>query len=272
MEPNFDSRCSAVSPAAVPGSGECDRTAWAIRHVAFEGLDGFGPALAEAGYCVRVADAPAGLPVEELLAADLLLVLGGPIGANEDTSYPFLRDELGVIERRLARELPTLGVCLGAQLIARALGARVFPAAAKEIGFAPVRLTHEGEQSCLSPFAREPITLHWHGDTFELPEGAARLASTQACENQAFQLGRHAIGFQFHPEATGRNLEHWLVGHAIELANADVDVPKLRADAERWHPSLVRKADAVAGDWFRQLPRQEPERSTLRRPSGDSAT
>ncbi|MDJ0788292.1 MAG: glutamine amidotransferase [Myxococcota bacterium] len=234
------------------------RTAWAIRHVAFEGLDGFGPALAEAGYGVRVADAPAGLPAAELLAAELLIVLGGPIGANEDGDYPFLRDELDVIERRLARGLPTLGICLGAQLIARALGARVSPAAAKEIGFGPLRLTDEGKRSCLSPFARDPVTLHWHGDSFELPEGATRLASTEACENQAFQLGRHVIGFQFHPEATGRNLEHWLVGHAIELASANLDVRRLRADAERWRPSLVRKADSVARDWLRQLPRPDP--------------
>ncbi len=235
------------------------RTAWAIRHVAFEGLDGLEPALTRAGYRVRVADAAGGLPEAELRAADLLVVLGGPIGANDDAKYPFLSRELGVIAHRLAQELPTLGICLGAQLIARALGARVEPASAREIGFAPVQPTREGEGSCLSPFASDPVTLHWHGDAFELPAGAARLAATEVCENQAFELGRHVIGFQFHPEATGRNLEHWLVGHAVELAAAEVDVPRLRAEAERLGPGLAEKADAVATRWLRQL--DEPRSS-----------
>jgi GMP synthase (glutamine-hydrolysing) len=104
-----------------------------------------------------------------------------------------------------------MGICLGAQLIARAAGARVYPSGVKEIGFAPITLTEAGCDSCLAAFADDPLTLHWHGDTFDLPEGATLLASTPGCRNQAFSLGPTVIGFQFHPEAGGPGFERWLI-------------------------------------------------------------
>lgn len=228
------------------------KTAIAISHVAFEGLDGFAPALAAAGYDVTYADATQALP-ETAATADLLVVLGGPIGAYEDEAYPLLKAELSVIEQRLAADRPLLGICLGAQLIARAAGARVFPSGVKEIGFAPITLTEAGAQSCLAPFRDDPATLHWHGDTFDLPRGATHLASTALCENQAFALGTNVIGFQFHPEATGRDIERWLVGHTVELAAAGLDVEDIRADAARHRTALERKAAAVAKTWLAQL-------------------
>jgi GMP synthase-like glutamine amidotransferase len=135
------------------------------------------------------------------LMPDLLVCLGGPIGAYEEAAYPFLRDELALIERRLAAARPTLGICLGAQLMARALGARIYPAPAKEIGWGEVRLSEAGQKGPLRHFAGVPV-LHWHGDTFDLPKGAELLASTVLCANQAFAFGRYALAFQFHPETT----------------------------------------------------------------------
>ena len=231
------------------------RTAVAIRHVHFEDLGLFGPALARAGYEVRYHEAGVDALRElEPVRTDLVIVLGGPVGAHEDGKYPFLREEVGFLERRLTAARPTIGICLGAQLMARALGARVHPGPEKEIGFAPVALTGEGRASCLAAFDGTPV-LHWHGDAFELPGGAVRLASTRACENQAFAYGRNAIGFQFHPEAGGGGFERWLIGHTFELAQAGVDVPTLRAAHEALAPDLGRRADACLAAWLDQVER-----------------
>ena len=230
------------------------KSAIAIRHVGFEDLDAFAPAVREAGYNIHYWDVgEQELWTLEPIKTDLLIVLGGPIGAYEDEAYPFIAEEIDILEQRLAAGRPTMGVCLGAQLVARAAGAKVYPSGAKEIGFAPIALTDAGRGSCLAAFAEDPITLHWHGDTFDLPDGAERLASTRSCENQAFAMGPNVIGFQFHPEASAQNIERWLIGHAAELAAAGVDIPRLRAEAETHEPALARKARRVAADWLAQL-------------------
>jgi len=230
------------------------KKALVVRHVHFEDLGAFRPAFERAGYEIGYVEA--GLdPLDAIDPArpELLVVLGGPIGAGQEDRYPFLRDELRLIEGRLACDRPLLGICLGAQLIARVAGARVGPGPAKEIGFAPITLTPAGERSCLAHFAEEPIALHWHGDGFELPEGAERLASTGLCQNQAFKLGRRVIGFQFHPEADTRGLERWLIGHAAELDQQGIDPRTLRAQAQRHGDALARKADRVASAWLAGL-------------------
>lgn len=228
------------------------KTAIAIRHVTFEGVGGFAAPLAAAGYRLRYVDAVEQL-TDEAEDADLLIVLGGPIGADADDLYPFLKPELALIERRLAAGRPMMGICLGAQLIARAAGAALYPGRARELGFAPITLTTAGAASCLAPFADDPIALHWHADTFDLPDGAERLASTAICENQAFALGPNVIGFQFHPEATGLDIEYWLVGHTVELAAAGIDVPHLRAEAAQYAKSLVGKAEATMTAWLERI-------------------
>ena len=226
------------------------KTALAIRHVPFEDLGAFGPALAQRGFAVRYAEAGEIVRREEY--ENLLIILGGPIGANDEETYPFLRDELALIERRLKRGAPTLGICLGAQMIAKVIGAKVYPARAKEIGVAPIRLTPDGEASCLAPFKAAPLTLHWHGDTFDLPRGAERLASTEICENQAFAFGPKVAGFQFHPEASPVGFERWLVGHSHELAAAGIDPRRLRADMGEHGPALAAKGAEVLHRWIDQ--------------------
>lgn len=225
----------------------------AIRHVAFEDLGSFEPLLAARGYALRYADAGLDdLAALDPEAPDLLIVLGGPIGACEEDTYPFLRDELALIERRLARQLPLLGICLGAQLIARSLGARVYPAREKELGFAPIALTAEGARSCLHPYAADGTVLHWHGDTFDLPRGAVRLASTAICENQAFSYGPAALALQFHIEAPAQGFERWLVGHAHELSSLGLSVPSLREQAGNLAPALAAKAARTLAAWLAQ--------------------
>ncbi len=230
-------------------------TALAIRHVAFEDLGAFASVLREQGFACDYLEAVDGLAGLDPLAADLLVVLGGPIGAYEEDKYPFVRDELALLERRLAHDRPVLGVCLGAQLIARALGARVYPGPAKEIGWSALSLTAAGRASSLHSLGEDGIeVLHWHGDTFDLPQGAVRLASTPAYENQAFAWGRATLALQFHAEVTARGLEHWFVGHACELAGvAGLSVAGLRAQTLGACARLQPAGRRALSDWLAQI-------------------
>lgn len=222
----------------------------AIRHVAFEDLGSFAPILEQRGFTLRYADAGYD-DLTEVGSYDMLVVLGGPIGANDDADFPFIRDELRLIERQAESGAPLLGICLGAQMIARALGAKVYPAKAKEIGYAPIRLTDAGRNSCLAPLAAGPV-LHWHGDTFDLPPGAKHLAATDICPNQAFAWGTKdsVLALQFHPEVTARGLERWLIGHTGELAKEGLSVSGLRRDAARHGATLEATAQQIMANWL----------------------
>ncbi len=231
------------------------RRALALRHVGFEDLGSLAASIEAHGYEIAYCDAGVDDFAARLAPAanrpDLLIVLGGPIGAYEEERYPFLAHEVAAIERRIAEGLPVLGVCLGAQLVARALGARVYPGKVKEIGWTPLEPTPEGARSCLSPLAQNSWqVLHWHGDTFDLPEGAKRLASTPATANQAFSYGPRVLGLQFHIEITGRAIERWLIGHAVELAQAGLDLARLRAETARWAGGLERACPKVLDAWL----------------------
>jgi GMP synthase (glutamine-hydrolysing) len=228
-----------------------DKTAIAIRHVHFEDLGAFDDVLRRHGHAVRYCDAC----IDDIggvdpLAPDLVVVLGGPIGVSHEPAYPFLRDELRLFERRLAAARPTLGICLGAQLMARALGGRVYPAPEKEIGWGEVQLTEAGRNGPLRHFVGVPV-LHWHGDTFDLPEGTELLASTAICQNQAFSLGRQVLACQFHPEISGRGFERWLVGHAVEIAGTqDISPELLRRDTEHFAPQAARRGEDCLSEWL----------------------
>lgn len=231
------------------------RTALAIRHVAFEDLGNFAKPLERVGYRIEYCDAAEnGLSAINPAAADLLVVLGGPVGVYNVDTHPFLADEIAILERRLAAGLPTLGICLGAQLIAHALGSMVYPGPQKEIGWAPVTLTDAGREGPLAHLADVPV-LHWHGDTFDLPAGCELLASTELCRHQAFARGPHVLGLQFHPEVVGHGFERWLIGHACELATAGIDPRSLRADAARHAPRLMGAANALIERWLEGLSR-----------------
>lgn len=226
-----------------------------LRHVSFEDIGTLGEVLAARGLRARTIEVGVDeLGIEDPLEPALLVVLGGPIGANEQDRYPWLAEEVGLLHARLQADRPTIGICLGAQLMARALGARVYPGPAKEIGWSPLALTQDGRRSALAPLDGAITSmLHWHGDTFDLPADAILLASTPLCRHQAFAWGTSALGLQCHPEAAAAQLERWLIGHAFELAQAGVSLDDLRAATRRHGPMLARQARESFNRWLGQV-------------------
>jgi len=229
------------------------RTAVAIRHVEFEDLGLLAPLLAEHGFETSYLDAPAADGRwSRADDAELLVVLGGPIGVADVDAYPFLQVELEIIRRRLAADRPTLGICLGAQLLAVACGGSVRAGTAAEIGYGPVTLTDAGRGSLLQALEDVPV-LHWHGDVICPPRGLAPLAFTPHCETQAFARGPNVLALQFHLEADDASLERWLVGHAYELAARGIDVNRLREHAGTYGPQLAASATHIFSAWLAGL-------------------
>lgn len=229
------------------------KTCLAIRHVAFEDLGVLGPLLSARGYGIRYHDAGIDwLDAETLVAPDLVIVLGGPIGVYETEAYPFIAGEIAAVAARLAADKPMLGTCLGAQIMAAALGARVAPGPVKEIGWAPVTLSEAGRNSVLAPLGSLPV-LHWHGDNCALPAGCRCLASTPHCPVQAFDRLPSQLALQFHLETEPARFEAWLVGHTVELGKAGLDPRDLRKQARAVAPEVREIEHGVLAAWLDSL-------------------
>jgi GMP synthase (glutamine-hydrolysing) len=202
--------------------------------VAGEGPGLIAVALAHEGVALEVTRVDLGEPVPaDLGAARGLVVLGGPMGVYEADRHPHLYDELRLIEAAVRAGAPVLGVCLGSQLVAAALGARVAPAPAKEIGWLSVTLKEAAAADPLfAPLPASFTALHWHGDAFELPEGATSLASSAMTEHQAFRHGDRTYGVLFHLEVTLHEVQAMMTDSGSELAEAGVSAEGLLSETE----------------------------------------
>jgi GMP synthase (glutamine-hydrolysing) len=226
-------------------------SAIAIRHVQFEDLGTLAPVLTGAGFEVAYADVDSGVLADfDPLADDLVVVLGGPLGVYQGEAYPFLNDEIRILQQRIAAGRPTLGICLGSQLMAAAMGAKVGPSGHSEIGFKQLALNAAGTESPLKHFDGVEV-LHWHGDTFALPDGVTLLASTDLCAHQAFTAGPNILALQFHPEPGAADLDRWLIGYAGDLGGRDPR--EFRKAGATYCPAMQRAAANMLTDWLAGL-------------------
>jgi GMP synthase-like glutamine amidotransferase len=226
------------------------RQARFFQHVPFEGPGSIGPWLEARGWSIRTTrlfDEPI-LP--ELDDVDLLVVLGGPMSVNDEPTLPWLAPEKAFVRAAIAAGKPVLGICLGAQMIASALGARVYPNAVKEIGWFPVHGV-PGSDDGGFVFPPSVEVFHWHGETFDLPDGALRLASSPACINQAFRVGRATIGLQFHLETTPESAREIVAHCRDELVPARY--VQSEADILAAHASRYARINALMGDVLASL-------------------
>jgi len=222
---------------------------YVLQHHAEETAGTLGDVLRERGIEARTVHGYAGEPVPRSLGdAAGMVILGGPMGGPDRHRYPFLDDEIALIGDALAQNAPVLGICLGGQLLAHALGASVGKAPRPEIGWFPLRLTEAARQDRLWAALPSPCpAFHWHEDAFALPPGAALLASSALTPCQAFRSGASAYGLQCHLEVTDALIETWLRVWADELPAGAADA--ILSQARQELPGMERAARAVFGAW-----------------------
>ncbi|TXN32349.1 glutamine amidotransferase [Lacisediminihabitans profunda] len=229
------------------------RVALVIRHLPIAHLGNLEPVLLANDYEVHYVDVTSEELPAEAAEAPLVVVLGGDMGVYEKDAHPFIARELAFLERRLGSERATLGICLGAQMMAEALGETVRKGKTVEIGFREVRPTDAGLDSPLRHVAGVPM-MQWHGDTFALPSGATRLASSAEYSNEAWSLGDRALAVQFHPELTGAMYEEWIVDGLPELERHGIDPDDLRAQAALHGAAMEQASIAMFGEWLALQP------------------
>ncbi|MEK7229759.1 MAG: GMP synthase [Candidatus Binatota bacterium] len=204
-------------------------------------------------HCVRLFEGE--LPDENWDEIAAVVILGGPMSVDEEERHPFLKWEKTILRTALKQEVALLGICLGAQLIAAAGGAQVYHGNFKEIGWYPISMTLEGEMdSLLGHLPDKASVFQWHGDSFDLPKGAQRLASSIYYDNQAFRMGRNVYGLQFHLEVTPAMIDLWIDQHSKELARlAYISPDKMRADTATYSPTLKYYGERFFSEFIRRV-------------------
>ncbi|MBI5150366.1 MAG: type 1 glutamine amidotransferase [Candidatus Omnitrophica bacterium] len=218
-----------------------------VKNISLEGPETLGIFFQKKGYQVKEIDLDAGgrLP-RDLKDVGALVVLGGPMSVYEEDKYPYLKEEDALIKRAVAQGVPYLGICLGAQLLAKACGATVGKSPQKEVGFFPIRLTPEGQKDPLfRGLEREPEIFQWHEDMFEVPSGARLLAASPACPHQAIRVGPRAYGLQFHVEITGQTVRDWSEGYFGTDAAASAKQQAMLEDYQKKKDQFHRVADKI---------------------------
>jgi GMP synthase (glutamine-hydrolysing) len=225
-----------------------------IRHVPYEGVAGYRQPIEAAGYTIdRIDVSDPEFAQLDLCTPDLLIMMGGPMGVYEQEQYPWIACQRNRLKHRLDADRPTLGVCFGAQMMASALGAQVYAGPVKEVGFHSVRVKDDAADNPLAHVADVPV-LHWHGDTFTLPERVELLASSHVYEHQAFRRGRNVLALQFHAEmGEDERFHDWISEwpESVEAAGKDADA--FRADHDALGPSAVAAGRAMITNWLSAL-------------------
>ena len=227
------------------------KTALIVRHVPYEGIAGYRAPIESAGYRLdRVDVADPSFADVDLAEPDLLIVMGGPMGVYDVDEHGWIPCEIAGLRRRMRADRPTLGICLGSQMMAAALGADVYPGHRQEIGFAPVALTDDGAQSPLAELGDTPM-LHWHGDTFDLPEGTEWLARTDVYAHQAFRRGPNILALQFHGEmGVDPRIDAWISHSRAQMHGLGLCPVRMRDDYDRIGPQAMQAGQRMIAAWI----------------------
>ena len=227
-----------------------------FQHDPFEDLGFFAEVLEKQGAEYRVIRLFQGeMPAEELEDVGALIVLGGPMSVDEEEAFPFLRWEKRIIRAAIDEAVPILGVCFGAHLIAAALGTQVFHGSVREIGWSPISITPHGQVDSLLGYLPESATVfQWHGDGFDLPAGAIRLAYSTHYSTQAFRVGKTIYALQFHLEVTPRMIEKWIHERSKDLALSPYVLPdKILADTHTYASTLQYYGERFLSEFVRRI-------------------
>jgi GMP synthase (glutamine-hydrolysing) len=225
-----------------------------LQHIACEPPGTYEDVLDERGAEIDVIEIDEGDTLPDWRAYDAIVAMGGPMGADDDEALPWLADEKRLIAQAVDAGKPFWGVCLGVQLLAASLGARVYRGPAPEVGILPVTLTEEGRHDAVFGLLPEQLpTLQWHGDTFDLPPGATRLAGSPAYPNQAFKV-RNAYGVQFHLEVSPDLAREWaevrVYAASLERMLGPGALDRLIVDLEGEHESMEEHATGLFERWL----------------------
>ena len=223
-----------------------------LRHVEHEHIGTLAQLMRKSGIAFRYADLYEGDAVpKNAVGIGGLIVMGGPMGVYDSATYPFLEQEQALIRHCAEEGLPVLGICLGAQLIAAALGAKVYPGEKKEIGWYRLSLAAP-EDAWTAGLPGEFMGFHWHGDTFDLPQGAKSLFRSALYENQGFRYGENVLALQFHCEVNARMINEWLDddGCRAELRTAGIDAKDIRRETQKWSARLEELSKRIFGNFL----------------------
>jgi GMP synthase-like glutamine amidotransferase len=224
-----------------------------FEHVPYEGLDRIGDWAAARGHQTSATRFYAEDPLPATSAIDALIIMGGPMGVYDTAEFPWMIQEMEFIRQMIKTGKPVLGICLGAQLIAGALGAKVYRHTQKEIGWWPVQFApYPVKGTALEVFGPEAMMFHWHGDTFNLPPNAVHLGTSEACRYQAYSVGKNVLALQFHPEISAATIDRWVQEsgsiknpHGFVMSEAD-----MKRHAADYLPALDAKLPVFLDRFF----------------------
>jgi GMP synthase-like glutamine amidotransferase len=230
-----------------------------LQHIECEPPGVYEDVLVERGVEIERVELDRGEPLPPWRDVDAVIAMGGPMSVNDDAGHPWLTDEKRAIAEAVRAGVPFWGVCLGVQLLAASLGARVYPGPQSEVGLMPVTLSEEAlADPVFAGLPREVLTLQWHGDTFDLPEGATVLAGSPVCPNQAFRWGERAYGVQFHLEVSTEMAKEWAAVPAYEESLERVKgpgaLPRLIGELEEAAEGMRTRGRTLFERWLDLIP------------------